>query len=172
MSKFDSLFEKSEEGLFWGLIARIESRSWSMDRVMDLPPQSAALVRLAFLETRYNNGGLLYVFECDRPGFGRMIVDALRLVGLVEGAEILAKSFALFPTQAEYDDWERRFATIARFRSEFELLDQALGAAVLQIGWAAGRHINTHRADYEYLRAFPPYDPATDSYEEDGSEAG
>jgi hypothetical protein len=36
-----------------------------MDRISKLPPPSAALVRLAFFKTRYDNGGLLYVFECD-----------------------------------------------------------------------------------------------------------
>ena len=170
-SSFDSLFDSSEHGLFWGLVTRIEGRAWSLDQVADLPPQAAALIRLAFLETRYNNGGLLYVFECDQPGFGRAIVDALRLVGLDDGAEILAKAFDLFPTQADYDDWERRFETIAGVRPEFDELDGALGSTVDAIEWAAGRYIKAHRSEYEYLRAHRAYDPTTDSYGDSGYDA-
>lgn len=170
-SSFDQLFEASEEDLFWGLITRIEGRSWSMDQVSELPPQSAALVRLAFFSTRYDNGRLLYVFECDRPGFGRAIVDALRLVSLDQAADLLAQAFDLFPTKQDYDDWDKRFRTIAKVRPEFDRLDDALCAFSDSIRWAAGRYIKTHRRDFEYLRAHRPYDSSTDTYGGDESDA-
>ena len=80
-SAFDALFQPGGD-LLWGLIERIENRSWRVDRIKTLPPPTAALVRLAFLKTRYDNGGLLYVFECDHPACGRAICDALAHLGV------------------------------------------------------------------------------------------
>jgi hypothetical protein len=167
-SSFDALFESPGGDLLWGLIQRIENRQWRMDRITELPPQSAVLVRLAFLKTRYDNGGLLYVCECDGPGFGRAICDALTLVELRDGAEVMTRAFDLFPSQADYDDWDRRFATIARVRPDFDQLDSLLAPTVDAIEEAACRYIRSHRQDYEYLRARRPYDSLTDSYDASG----
>lgn len=172
-SSFDALFDRSDQDLFWGLLVRIEDRSFCKSgSCLDLPPQSAALVRLGFLKTRYDNGGLLYVFECDRPDLGRAIADALALVGLHEGAAALRQAFDLFPDQASYDDWDRRFATIARVRPEFDRLDTALGIGIDDLEEAAARYIRNHRRDYEYLRAKPPYDSAKDAYDDLPPDAG
>jgi Domain of unknown function (DUF4375) len=172
-SSFDALFDGSDHDLFWGLIVRIEDRSVCKSaNCLDLPPQSAALVRLAFLKTRDDNGGLLYVFECDRPDLGRAIAAALDLVGLHAGATVLRQAFDLFPDQASYDDWDRRFATIARVRPEFDRLDTALGIGIGDLEGAAARYIRGHRRDYEYLRAKPPYDSGTDTYDDLPPDAG
>ena len=166
-SAFDALFQPGGD-LLWGLIERIENRSWRVDRIKTLPPPTAALVRLAFLKTRYDNGGLLYVFECDHPACGRAICDALALVGLRAGAKVLTRAFDLFPSQADYDDWDRRFATIARLRKKFDHLDRALGASVAAIEEAAAGYIRTHRQEFEHLRKRRPYHPLEDCYGEPG----
>jgi hypothetical protein len=171
-SSFDAWFEQPEETLFWNLITRIENRQWRMANIQSLRPQAAHLVRLAFLVTRYNNGGLLYVFECDQPGFGKAIADALAWVGLPDGADVLREAFELFPTAADYDDWDRRFATIARVRDAFDRLDERLGNCVGQVAWSAGRYARDHRSEFEWLRAHPPYDPGSDSYNDQGPDAG
>lgn len=65
---------------------------------------------------------------------------------------------------SDYDDWDRRFATIARLRKKFDRLDSALGASVDAIEEAAAWYSRTHRQKFEYLRKRRPYDPIDDSY--------
>jgi hypothetical protein len=170
-SSFDALFDPGGD-LLGGLLRRIEDRSWRMERITELPPSLAALVRLGFLKTRYDNGGLLYVFECDRLGFGRGICDALTLVGRRDGAALLMQAFDLFPSQAGYDDWYRRFAIIGRVRRDFDRIDSALGPCVDAIEQAACQYIRSHRQDYEHLRAKRPFNSLTDSYDDSGYDAG
>lgn len=171
-SSFDGLFEGSCESLFWGLVSRLESPRGGGSQIQELSPHCEHLLRLAFLKTRFDNGGLLYVFECDGPGNGRNMCAALEMVGLREGAKILKAAFDLFPNQEAYDDWDSRFATIARVRPEFDRLDLELGQFVADIEEASCRYVRSHRQEYEFLRVRRSYDSIQRSYKDSGPDAG
>lgn len=160
-SRFDQLFEQSNEQLFWGLITRIEGEDWTRDRIPSLEPAHAVLVRVAFFSGIFGNGGLQYWFECDSPHYHLATAEALRTIGLPEAADALADAYRLFRTPKEYEDFGRRMQCLQERKAEFEVCEGKLWYDYQRIEWEAGRFASRNRQAFEGLRHRLPYDSSS-----------
>lgn len=114
----------------------------------------------------FENGGLRYWFECDRPGYGLATVAALHALELSTAATKLGEAYALFPDTEDYHDFRARNKCSARLAAEFRMLEGAMGKQVGAICDAGGRYVRKHRDAFEALRTRPPYDSRSDRYGE------